>query len=253
MPRTVRRAPTGWAGRGVAARALSLARLVGGPAALALLVAGCAPLVLVPASYQSERWPPPGEVVEVDRGGIVYRIAGYHGDKGAKMLEPFSEPGLPAVTADTMLVCEVVDGREGYCSPAAEPAAATPRICFLDDHPDKRFDRYWVAGEPDRIITLAQKIEYRPQRIAWNLEKFMDVLTFEGFDDGVLRLTQEVYRGDLGQPDRRETLRLEASSRPASVIVDGVELEIIEATASRLRYRVLDAPPLGDEQPDHED
>jgi hypothetical protein len=215
---------------------------------LAMPIAACASVEPAPVQRSVGKSHDLGVRATAPVGATIFSEYDYVATGGATMLQPVSESvglgGSVTVQPGAQLVAASVDGEPGFCTTTpsySDPlAGATRATCYYDEDGDQHFETMWVApGTVGFTYGLDPPVPYRASPMT-GAQGFKYELVYSGIDGNTLRIGYREYADNLARPAFAQDLTYPIhSTGPTMIRFQAVQIEVIEANASEITYRVL--------------
>lgn len=201
------------------------------------------------AESKSITFPKVGQKAQVTAGGIVHLRTNYSSLFSRRLASVLSLERTMIfhdvrVTPAEPLYAATLEGKEVYCTKinvsydvfgrAFEPA------CFRETEPGK-FGEIMVVRSPHvftKSIVPPASFSSVEQPIRISSLPLKRELVFDGAEEGILFFTERQYEANLETPGKFKPAVAKVGQLPATVIVNGVSLNILEFSGGSLTYSV---------------
>lgn len=204
-----------------------------------LLVTACASVTKQQATYQTGRFPEPGEITSVNVGHVMVSAYDYLADISAITRGPVESSfwaGRQGVAAGTKLVSAISKGRQVFCV----PPGSMGQPCLADTNGDGAFDQastfnaYGMLVSERDIPPVAYKLAN--EAIA---DGFKYELLYQGIHDGVIRIAYREFTENLARPAFAQDLTYTLAPKGDTTIAfREVSIAVHRADNNQIHYTV---------------
>jgi hypothetical protein len=205
----------------------------------ALLLGGCATVTKQQATYQTGRFPEPGEITSVNVGQVMVTAYDYLADVSAITRVPVEGSywaGRQGVAVGTKLYSAISNGRQVFCV----PPGTIGQPCLADTDDDGAFDQ---ASTFNAYGMLVNERDVPPVAFKLATEAIADgfkyELLYQGIHDGVIRIAYREFTENLARPafaqDLTYTLGAEGDT---TIAFREVSIAVHRADNNQIHYTV---------------